>query len=63
MAKGAVHQANINAQELKSIEIPLPPLFLQHEFVAIVEKAEAAKASLKKSIADLEQVMKGLING
>lgn len=42
--------------------IPLPPLSLQREFVAIAEKAEAAKASLKKSIADIEQVMKGLIN-
>lgn len=62
MAKGAVHQANINAKELKSVEIPLPPLFLQREFVAIAEQAEAAKEALKKSIADLEQVMKGLIN-
>ena len=62
MAKGAVHQANINAKELKSVEIPLPPLFLQREFVTIAEQAEAAKAALKKSIADLDQVMKGLIN-
>jgi hypothetical protein len=38
-------------------------LSLQREFVAIAEKAESAKANLKKSIADIEQVMKGLING
>ena len=63
MAKGAIHQANINAQELQSIEIPLPPLSLQREFVAIADKAEAAKANLKKSIAAIDQVMKGLING
>ena len=62
MAKGAIHQANINAQELQSIEIPLPPLSLQREFVAIADKAELAKANLKKSIASLDQVMKGLIN-
>lgn len=63
MAKGAIHQANINAQELQSIEIPLPPLSLQREFVAIADKAESAKANLKKSIAAIDQVMKGLING
>ena len=38
-------------------------LSLQREFVAIAEKAETAKTSLKKSIADIDQVIKGLING
>ncbi len=47
----------------KRTRIKLPPLFLQREFVAIAEKAEAAKTALKKSIADIDQVMKGLING
>ena len=36
---------------------------LQREFVAIADKAESAKVNLKKSIASLDQVMKGLING
>ena len=40
-----------------------PPLSLQREFVAIADKAESAKANLKKSIAAIDQVMKGLING
>ena len=62
MAKGAIHQANINAQELQSIEIPLPPLSLQREFVAIADKAESAKANLKKSIAAIETLIKGLLN-
>jgi hypothetical protein len=31
--------------------------------VAIAEKAEAAKTALKKSIVDIDQVIKGLING
>ena len=35
---------------------------LQREFVAIADKAESAKANLKKSIAAIDQVMKGLIN-
>ena len=44
-------------------DIPLSPLTLQREFVAIAEKAESAKAALKKSIAAIDHVMKGLING
>jgi restriction endonuclease S subunit len=47
---------------LKDMPIYLPPLSLQREFVAIAEKADAAKSALKQSIADIDQVMKGLIN-
>ena len=53
----------IRGRELKTMKIPLPPLPLQREFVAIAERADAAKSALKQSIADIEQVMKGLING
>lgn len=53
----------IRGSELKTMKIPLPPLSLQREFVAIAERADAAKSALKQSIADIEQVMKGLING
>ena len=35
MAKGAVNQANINAQELQSIKIYLPDIELQKQFVTI----------------------------
>ena len=52
----------IRGSELKTMKIPLPPLSLQREFVAIAERADAAKSALKQSIADIEQVMKGLIN-
>lgn len=52
----------INQQVIQNLQIPLPPLSLQREFVAIAEKADKTKAALKKSIADLDQVMKGLIN-
>ena len=54
---------NISKERLANLEMILPPLSLQREFVAIAEKAEAAKASLKQSISTLDQVMKGLING
>lgn len=56
-------QKTVTLTSLRSIQIPLPPLSLQREFVAIADKAELAKANLKKSIASLDQVMKGLING
>ena len=55
-------QANISLEDVRNIQIPLPPLSLQREFVAIADKAESAKANLKKSIAAIDQVMKGLIN-
>jgi len=35
----------------------------EQQFVEIAWKADETKASLKKSIADVEQVIKGLING
>lgn len=43
MAKGAVNQANINAQELRSISIYLPPITLQHEFATFVEQVDKSK--------------------
>ena len=43
MAKGAVNQANINAQELQSIPIYLPPIDLQHEFATFVEQIDKSK--------------------
>lgn len=55
-------QANLNLNIIKHFQIPLPPISLQREFVAIAEKADETKAALKKSIAALDQVMKGLIN-
>lgn len=60
-AKGGA-QPNISQAFIRNIFIPLPPLSLQREFVAIADKAESAKANLKKSIAAIDQVMKGLIN-
>ena len=61
-AKGGA-QPNISQAFIRKIQIPLPPLSLQREFVAIAERADAAKSALKQSIADIDQVMKGLING
>ena len=54
---------NISKERLCNLPMVVPPLSLQREFVAIADKAELAKANLKKSIAAIDQVMKGLING
>lgn len=62
MAKESVNQTNINAKEFQSISVPVPPVELQREFVAIANAAEASKAELKKSITCIDAVMKGLIN-
>ena len=40
MAKGAVHQANINAKQLASIEFPLADIEAQKEFVAFVRQVD-----------------------
>ena len=61
-ATAGTTRARVSRGSLGRIKIPLPPLSLQREFVAIAEKADAAKSALKKSIADIDQVMKGLIN-
>ena len=62
-ATAGTTRARVSRGSLGRIRIPLPPLSLQREFVAIADKAESAKANLKKSIAAIDQVMKGLING
>ena len=45
MAKGAVNQANINAQELQSIKIYLPDMVLQKQFIEIKEQVEKSKVT------------------
>ena len=43
MAKGAVNQANINAQELQSIKIYVPDIKLQKQFVEMKEQVDKSK--------------------
>lgn len=54
---------NLNKYLVGALNVTVPPLSLQREFVAISERADTAKSALKQSIADIDQVMKGLING
>ena len=43
MAKGAVNQANINAQELQSIKVYVPDMDLQKQFVQMKEQVDKSK--------------------
>jgi len=61
MCKAIVGQANINAQELQNIRIPLTPLSLQNQFAAFVQQVESQKSLLQKSLAKLELNYKSLM--
>ena len=43
MAKGAVHQANINAKQLASIEFPLAPIEAQEQFTSFVNQVDKSR--------------------
>jgi type I restriction enzyme S subunit len=58
MARGAVGQANINAQELRSIKFPLPPISLQKTFathMSEIRRMETSQASSRHRLDDLFQ--------
>ena len=43
MAKGAVNQANINAQELRSIKVYIPDMELQKQFIEMKNRVDKSK--------------------
>ena len=55
IAKGAVNQANINAQELQGIPIYIPPIELQQKFADFVKQVDKSRFDIKKSITELER--------
>jgi type I restriction enzyme S subunit len=61
MAKGAVNQANINAQELQAINIYLPPLELQQQFAAFVAQTDKSKSAVKQVLEKAETLKKALM--
>ncbi|OUD34877.1 restriction endonuclease subunit S [Flavobacterium sp. FPG59] len=56
MCKSIVGMANINAQELQEIKITIPPIELQNQFAAIVEKVEELKKEYEASLRELENM-------
>lgn len=56
MARGG-NQANLNLSIVKSIQIFLPPLPLQHLFAQRIEQIEREKSEVQKSIQGLETLL------
>lgn len=52
-----VRQANIANKDIENLQIPLPPLPLQHLFAQRIEQIEHQKAEVQKSITDLETLL------
>lgn len=49
MAKGAVNQANINAQELQSIKVYIPDMELQKQFIEMKNQVDKSKVTVQKA--------------
>lgn len=62
MARGAIGQSNINAQELKSIPVPLPPMPLQREFFQRVREIRELQDVQAQSRAGLETLFASLLD-
>ncbi|MBB6177066.1 type I restriction enzyme S subunit [Anoxybacillus tengchongensis] len=61
MAKNIVGMANINAEELKSIKIYIPPKQLQDRFAETVQKIESQRELFKKGLVELEKNFNSLM--
>lgn len=61
LAAGAAgSMPNISKTNLKAVRLATPPLPLQNQFAAIVEKVEALKSCYQKSLIDLEALYRAL---
>ena len=54
-------QPGINARQYGNLTIPLPPLPLQQQFAAFVEKVDKSKLAVKQSLEKLETLKKSLM--
>lgn len=61
IAKGAVNQANINAQELQSIEIYIPDMDKQNEYIAFKKQIDKSKVVVQKSINEAQLLFDSLM--
>ena len=60
-AKKSVNQASINQEDVKSLEILVPPLSLQNQFAAFVERVNQQKQTVQQSLEKLELMKKALM--
>lgn len=57
-----VTMKNLNAGTISNLEIPMPPLPLQNQFVSIVTKIEEQKTLVKKAIDETQYLFDCLMN-
>ena len=60
-AKKSVNQASINQEDVKSLEILVPPLPLQNQFAAFVERVDKQKQTVQQGLEKLELMKKALM--
>ena len=60
-AKKSVNQASINQEDVKSLEILLPPISLQNQFATFVERVDQQKQTVQQSLEKLELMKKALM--
>lgn len=61
MCKAAIGQANINAQEMQSIGIYIPPIELQKEFVQFKNQTDKSKAAVQKALNEAQILFDSLM--
>ena len=61
MAKGAVNQANINAQELQSIKVYIPDMELQKQYVEFKEEIDKSRSRIQKSLEASQELFDSLM--
>lgn len=61
MCKAAIGQANINAQEMQSIGIYIPPIELQKEFVQFKNQTDKSKVAIQKALDETQMLFDCLI--
>ncbi|MBE2929254.1 restriction endonuclease subunit S [Anoxybacillus flavithermus] len=56
-----IRQANISNEDIKSLMVPLPPLFLQKKFAEIDKQINREKTLLQESLIELEKIFHSLM--
>ena len=61
MAKGAVNQANINAQELQSIKVYIPDMELQKQFIEMKNQVDKSKVAVQIALDETQILFDSLM--
>ena len=56
-----IAQKTLNLSDIRKLEIPLPPLSLQNDFAAFVERVDQQKQTVQQSLEKLELMKKALM--